>query len=234
MGGVEMTTGIFIQVRLGSVRLPRKALLPLTGGTVIEHAMRALKSVSVGVHALLTDEDSLEDLQILAENEGYEILAGPSDDVLKRFSMAARVFNVDRVVRATGDNPLVSPRMTEEILAVHHRSNADLSHFLGLPIGTGVEVIETETLSRCDRYAVDPFEREHITTHLYRNRQDFRVVEIDCPKPLQMEDAKVSIDTETEYRFVRHIYEELFTGKPIEIDSIASWLQDHVPQKVVL
>lgn len=228
-----MKTGIFLQVRLGSVRLPGKALLPLAGGTVVEHVMQALKSVAADVRAVLTDEDSFNDLRALADKEGYEILVGPSDDVLKRFSTAARVFHVDRVIRATGDNPLVSPRMTKEILAVHHRRNADLSHFLGLPIGTGVEVIETESLLRCDAEAEGLFEREHITTHIYRNRQDYRVVEMYCPTALRLENAWVSIDTPADYRFVKDIYEALYTGKPIEIDTLAPWLRDHVLQKAV-
>ncbi len=48
-----MRTGIFIQVRLGSTRLPGKALLPLPGGSVIQHVMRALAAVPADVHALL-------------------------------------------------------------------------------------------------------------------------------------------------------------------------------------
>ena len=50
-----VTTGVFLQVRLGSRRLPRKALLPLGDSTVIRQAMRALRRVPAGVHALLTD-----------------------------------------------------------------------------------------------------------------------------------------------------------------------------------
>ena len=55
-----MRTGIFVQVRLASTRLARKALLPLAGSTVIGHVMRALALVPADVRALLTDPASLE------------------------------------------------------------------------------------------------------------------------------------------------------------------------------
>ncbi len=38
-------TSVFLQVRLDSSRLPRKALLPLGDRQVVSHAMRALKNV---------------------------------------------------------------------------------------------------------------------------------------------------------------------------------------------
>jgi spore coat polysaccharide biosynthesis protein SpsF len=52
--------GVFLQARLGSTRLPRKALLPLAGVTVLQLAMRALARVEAGVHALLTEPASQE------------------------------------------------------------------------------------------------------------------------------------------------------------------------------
>ena len=132
-----MRTGIFLQVRLDSQRLPRKALLPLPYGNIIQHAMRALKGIEADVYALLTDENSEGTLRPFATKEDFEMFIGPRDDVLKRYCLAARHFRVDHVIRATGDNPLVSAEMGRAILSIHIREEADLSHFIGLPLGTG-------------------------------------------------------------------------------------------------
>ena len=43
-------TAVFLQVRLGSTRFPRKALAELAGRTVIEHAMHALREVPADRH----------------------------------------------------------------------------------------------------------------------------------------------------------------------------------------
>ena len=63
MGSSRITLGIFLQVRLGSVRLPNKALLPLRGGTVLDHALRALAGVSARSHVVLTDPESADVLR---------------------------------------------------------------------------------------------------------------------------------------------------------------------------
>ena len=46
--GTAGMTGVFLQVRLSSSRLPRKALRLLAGKTVIEHAMDSLSRVDAG------------------------------------------------------------------------------------------------------------------------------------------------------------------------------------------
>ncbi len=103
-----MRTGVFVQVRLGSTRLPRKAMLSLPGGSVIQHVMRALAAVPADVRALLTDEQSLAVLRPVGEAEGWVVAPGPAEDVLARYCNACRELDVQRVIRATGDNPLTS------------------------------------------------------------------------------------------------------------------------------
>jgi spore coat polysaccharide biosynthesis protein SpsF len=104
-------TAVFLQVRLDSSRLPRKALLELAGVTVLEHAMQALDLVRADIRVLLTTKDSAAELKPIAESAGWNMFIGSKDDVLDRFVMAAREFNADRIIRATGDNPLVSAEM---------------------------------------------------------------------------------------------------------------------------
>lgn len=222
---VAAKTGVLVQVRLASTRLTEKALLPLEGLPVIRHVMRALLAVQADVFALITDRESHARLAGLAEAEGFDIFQGSSDDVLGRYCRAAAFYGVDRIIRATGDNPLVSARMTDAIVAVHRQRGADLSHYLGLPLGTGVEVIQAEALEAAEKTAQDPAEREHMSTHLYRNPDRFRVVEEPCPEAFRFEGRKVSLDTRQDYAFLAEIYRELYRGEPIEIDRLVPWLR---------
>lgn len=216
-------TGIFLQVRLDSARLPRKALLPLPGGTVIQHAMASLKQVKADVYALLTDEESSHSLKVLARNEGFEVFVGPKEDVLKRYRLGADHFNTDLVIRATGDNPLVSPCMAQRIIRAHSEKGSQLSHYTGLPIGAGIEVVSKEALVRADEAARDPFEREHLTTYMYRNSKEFILHEPGAPEEFFYPDLKISIDTREDYDFILKVYEELYEGVPIETDRVIQW-----------
>ncbi len=219
-------TGILVQVRLGSTRLPGKALQVVAGLSITRHVMRALRLVEAEVRALLTDAESAAALAPEAAAEGFDLFVGPGDDVLRRYALAAGHFAVTRVVRATGDNPLVSPRLTRQILSLHRERGADLSHFLHCPLGTGVEVIETAALMEADRRSR---EREHITQYLYANRQRFRVEEPTCPPDCLMSGEHVSVDTEADLARVRRIFDALYDGRPIETDRLVAWLRERAP-----
>jgi spore coat polysaccharide biosynthesis protein SpsF len=238
-------TGIFVQVRLGSTRLPRKATLPLLGGNIIQHVMRSLALVPADVRALLTDKASAEELLPFAEDEDYVVFAGPELDVLARYCMACREYAVSRVVRATGDNPLTSASLAVKILGEHAAQGADLSHYLGCPLGTGVEVVEAEALFAAERDATAPEEREHITTFLYRHPERFAILEPMAPASTRLADAPapygvpaeralsypadfaphVSVDTRDDFDRIKSIFEALYVGRPIEAEEVVQWLQ---------
>jgi spore coat polysaccharide biosynthesis protein SpsF len=218
---------VLLQVRLHSHRLPRKALLPLQGLAVLTHVLRALKGIRVDIYALLTDARSVDALAPLAEPEGFSVFVGPEEDVLARYARAAEQYEVQKIIRATGDNPLVSAKAAEALLATHERDGYDLSHFLDNPLGTGVEVVEAEALLKAHAKARDPFEREHITTYLYRHAQAFRVGEIPCPKAWAFPQARLTLDTEEDYALLKELFADLYSGRPIEIEEVVGWLQRH-------
>jgi spore coat polysaccharide biosynthesis protein SpsF len=62
----------------------------------------------------------------------------------------------------------------------HHRERgAALSHYLGIPLGSGVEVISADALAAAAAAADTPYEREHVTPWIYANRARFIVEEPD-------------------------------------------------------
>ena len=190
--------------------------------------MRALKRMNAEVHALLTDESSTPELRDYAEAEDFEIFTGPEEDVLARYAMAARYFGTDVIVRATGDSPLVSATLGEAIIKIHKKRHADLSHYIGPPLGTGVEVVSAYSLFTAEREARDRFEREHMTTYIYRHPERFEVIEEPCSSRCRLSQINVSIDEKHDYVTVLNIYRDLYSGKPIEIDELIRWLKQHV------
>lgn len=211
-------------MRLHSHRLPRKALLPLEGISVFEHVLRALRAIRVDVYALLTDCRSVEALAPAAEEQGFDVCVGPEEDVLARYARAVDRYGLQRLVRATGDNPLVSARAAEALMEIHRREAYSLSHFLDNPLGTGVEVVEAGAVLEAASRTRDPFEREHITTYLYRHRTEFRIGEIPCPSEWAFPQARVTLDTEEDYALLQSIFADLYHGTPVEIDEVVSWL----------
>ena len=205
--------------------MPGKALCLLADLTMTHHVLRALRQVPADRYVVATDASSAPHLEPVAHCEGFDVFAGPSDDVLARYCAAARHYRTDTVVRATGDNPLVSPRLAREILDLHRARQADLSHFLGCPLGTGVEVLRVQALEQAERESRDPFEREHLATYLYRHPDRFTVLEEDCPEDCRLPGVEVSVDGPQDYERVQEIFAALYDGQPIETDRLVAWLR---------
>ena len=217
--------GVFLQARLGSTRLPQKVLLPLKGGNVLQHALRSLKRIKADIHALLTDSNSEGVLHQYAADEGFSLFIGPENDVLKRFTSAVHFFKVNRVIRATGDNPLVSWRLASEILELHKKKGADLSHFIDIPLGTGVEAVEAGALLTAENESADLYEHEHITTFIYRHPERFTILEIEGPAGCKLPGRRVTLDTYSDYQLIRNIFSDLYRSGPIATEDIVAWLK---------
>lgn len=217
---------IFLQVRLDSSRLPGKALLELADRTVVEHAMTALNSVRGDQRMLLTTEDSEARLRPLADKAGWGVFVGPKDDVLARFILAARETGTDKLVRATGDNPLVSAFMANEALALSEETGAHYAGFGELPVGSGVEVIDVSALEEAYSEAADPYEREHVAPFLYRRPQRYRIEIPPAPEAFRAPGVRITLDTADDYAFLKELYRELYRAEPLELDTVVPYLRE--------
>ena len=74
-----MKTGIVLQMRLDSSRLPRKALLPLGSGTLASTVMQCLRHLKVDEYILACDVDSAQTLSGIADCCGFRLFAGAKE-----------------------------------------------------------------------------------------------------------------------------------------------------------
>ncbi len=220
-------TGVFLQVRLDSTRYPRKALADLGGRTVLQRCLDALEGVPAQVHAVVTEPGSLEELSPLVRTAGWQVFSGSRTDVLDRYVQAARFFGCSTVVRATGDNPLVSARLARLLIEKHRAEKADYSGFQGGPHGSGVEIIRVAALEQAWQSAKQDFEREHVCPYLYGNPQLFRLCRPEVPPPSFLPEARVTLDTAADYLYLQRLWSENYRGIPLEIEDLVPWLKTH-------
>lgn len=186
-----------IQARTGSTRLPGKVALPLAGRPLIQRVIEAVRAAELVTDVVLAVPEGDHDaLAPQAEAAGCRIFAGPEEDVLGRFALASALVASDTIVRATGDNPFVCPEHIDSILRHHAQQGADLSHWLGIPLGSGVEVIRRTALLEAAASARLPCEREHVTPWIYANRDRFCVEEPDLALDPGI---RLTVDTREDY-----------------------------------
>lgn len=210
-----MKTGVVVQMRLDSSRLPRKALLPLGSGTLASTVMHRLKSLPAAEFVLATDPDSAGTLAGIASQCGFSIFTGSRDDVLDRYIKAAEYFGIGRLVRATGDNPLVSTELATQLIAdidAQERldgSSVDYAGHIGMPIGMGVELVRLSALHRAAAESTDPYDHEHVCPYLYRNPSSFRIELLACPAGYNLPHARLTVDTPADYQALLSIFAAL-------------------------
>lgn len=218
-----MVLGI-IQARVNSDRFPVKVFAKFSDGSlVLERVIKqVLFSKTIDHVVVATNYLSFPLISSFVQSnfKGVSVISGPDNDVLERFVSCLKIFdNVDTVVRITADNPLTCPRFIDYAVYKHVESKADLTHFLGIPLGTGVEVINPDVLFKISELTYNPYDREHVTPFIYRNRETFKVVE---PK-FELGDFqhfRVTIDTRDDLEFVDRILKLLRYKLPVCVEDI--------------
>ena len=118
-----------VQARLGSTRLPGKALLPIAGRPMLSHVIaRTLAVPGVDETVLATTVSPEDDALVqVARSVGVPAVRGSVDDVLDRFHFALRAHPADAIVRVTADCPLLDPGVSGLVVADYlaHREDMD-------------------------------------------------------------------------------------------------------------
>lgn len=216
--------GVVLQARVGSTRLPGKALATIGGISLLERCLRRLLLSRVGQVVLATTTLAEDDvLAAVAARMGIGVYRGSADDVLGRFLAAATAFRFDIVIRATGDNPAVDAAAPRRVLRGLGASDYVCED--GLPYGAGVEAVRVSALSRAAAEATAGADREHVTTFVRERPELFDVVRLVAPRSLHRPDVRVSIDTSHDLAHVRQLFAHTTTAEPPlrEIIAASDW-----------
>ena len=202
-------TGIVLQARIDSSRLPGKSLLLLDGQPLIFRVMEALNHVCADIRILACPEDSLSSFASIAQEANFQILAGPKEDVLERYCMAIRKYSIDRVIRATGDNPFVfadaAASLNDEAVSL----KADYAGYGELPYGAGVESVAASALLLASEQAKLQSEREHVCPYLYNHPELFTLHRPISPVRWHYPDIRLTVDTQEDFDRAKELYAAL-------------------------
>lgn len=207
--------GIVLQARYASSRLFGKALEPIGGRTILEHCIRRLVKAGVArVILATTSEPEDEVLAVMARRLGASIFRGDTLDVLGRFSAAAEAFDLDPVLRATGDNPAVDVQAPGRVLAALRLTDADYVSESGLPHGAAVEGMTAAALHKAAALAVTAYDREHVTPFIKNNPELFHVAEVSAPASLIRPSLRVTVDTQADLDALRELFFRTRSDEP--------------------
>lgn len=208
MIGIDKGVAVVIQCRLGSTRLPGKALLNLNGLPMVKHIMNVVKNIDADYYILACDHSSYNTLKPLAEEESYTCIAGDEMDVLGRFCHVINTINdqhkenqISVVLRVTADNPFIFVAAANaSIRRYFELKEPDYFTFTGLPIGSGVELLNAKSLLQAAFLTEDLYDREHVGPALYRHTKKFNCIREVAPSSWYHPQMRTTVDEEADYK----------------------------------
>lgn len=216
---------------MSSTRLPGKVLRPLAGRPMVLHVTaraRRIPGVDDVVVAIPNGEEDAP-LRETLEATGVTCVAGPGEDVLRRYAIAARASDADAIVRITADCPLLSPAVSGRVVTAYLEGGFDYASNTierTWPRGMDTEVLSRETLETLDATATEGFEREHVTPGAWLHPERFRLASIRNDEDLS--GIRLTVDTETDLRLVESVFAELGRDgaevDDIELDDVLALL----------
>ena len=204
-----------VQVRMGSTRLPGKALAEVVGRPMLWHLVNRLRFARRVDLVVIATSDESTDVPIRAFAETHDIpySAGSELDLIDRLYRTARQFGAYALVRITGDCPLADPHVVDKIVAAYLAQSDRVDYVTNTlpptyPDGLDTEVYPVKTLERLWRGIEDPFWREWFPGYLWEHQDAFRTLNVVYPVDLSA--LRWTVDYEEDLTFVREVYRRLY------------------------
>lgn len=218
-----------IIARLNSTRLSRKVLADIKGKPLLKWIVDRLNAVdNVDEVVLCTSSDpGDEELLEHADDWGIPAIAGSPTNIVSRLQQAASRVDADILLRATGDNPLISVEYTERMVAAHKKSDFEYSRVNSLPLGATVEGLSKGLLPKIQETLPSPSHSEYLVLYAYQPER-YNCVVLQPPDEIQRPHYSVTVDTPDDLERAREIYGETAWRSDIgpSIDQVVQFLDE--------
>jgi spore coat polysaccharide biosynthesis protein SpsF len=222
---------IFITVRTGSTRLPKKALLEIAGKKTIERLINRVKR-SKGKDLVVLCTTTLKEDDILcsiAEENGIRFYRGSVTDKLERWRGAAEKYDVEFFVTADGDDLFCEPELIDLAFRQYDRSKPDfIEGGADIICGSFTYGIKTAALQKvCGIKDTDDTEMMWV----YFTQTGLFKTEMlkDVPEIFRRSDIRMTLDYEDDYKFFKTVTEHfLGMGKQVfSLSDIVAFLDEN-------
>lgn len=119
---------IFLTVRTGSKRLPKKCLLPFGENTVLEFVINRVKKAGFDPIICTSTSSDDDELEVLGKRINTNIFRGSLNNKVSRWLDCALQNNIEIFHTIDVDDPFFDPRQVEESLNLLKNENLDIVH----------------------------------------------------------------------------------------------------------
>jgi spore coat polysaccharide biosynthesis protein SpsF len=224
-----LKTGIIIQARKGSTRLPNKMVLPFYNNKgvlelLIEKLIKEFPKKQI-ILATTTNEND-DELVTIAKNIGINIFRGSENNVLKRFIEAAEKFQFKNMIRICADNPFLDIPHIHILIKEIEKNRFDYLSYKtenGLPtikshLGLFAEGVTLDALQKVNDVTGKALYQEHVTNYIYEHKNQFKILLMDLPCFMnETESFRLTLDTKEDFQFEQELYLQYANLSTVEL-----------------
>jgi spore coat polysaccharide biosynthesis protein SpsF len=188
---------LVIQARMSSSRFPEKVLGPLCGIPMLMWTINYCREINLPLFVLTSTNESDDQLVGMLEKNDVSYYRGSLENVVSRYLSFMREHQVEKVVRISGDSPLINPDVILKVITQDQEcADADLTTNVfprSFPKGQSVEVIPRKSLELLSDRNLSESDIEHVTPHFYANSKEFKINNLNNDENLSF--INLSVDT---------------------------------------
>ena len=172
LGLLKNNVGGIIVARCSSSRLPSKAVMKIEEKETISLLIERIKRCkNLDVVILATSTDKTDDiLEKIAHREGIQVFRGSLNNLSQRFYDAARYYELDHIVRITGDDILRDEVAIDLAITSHLEASCNVTIMENMPYGTASEIFTISTLKIILDTVQEPDNTEYLEYYLENSR----------------------------------------------------------------
>lgn len=226
-----MKIGALIPIRLGSERLPGKALKSIGGRPAVHHLLDRMFSSRhlspENVVVCTTCDGSDDPLVSMVESTGAKVYRGSRDDIVERFYGAVSTHAFDAVIQADGDDPFTDTGYMDRCMD-HLLDNPELDVVSseGLPIGLNSKAIRARAIERVLEHRITE-KNDHGFILLFTATGLCKTAVIHPISPDHVHaTGRLTLDYEDDLRFFNALYQAIGPrSPPFGVSEIVAALQ---------
>jgi spore coat polysaccharide biosynthesis protein SpsF len=210
--------GVFIPIRLGSERLPGKAMMPVLGKPIVQHLLDRILASSViadiqQIVVCTTKHHTNDILCEYIEEQGAKCFRGSENDIIKRFYNANEKFQYQHILQIDGDDPLIPPEFIDQV--VEHLLKMRVENAVavteGLPFGLNIKAFSKNALSEVyDKYLTENNDTGFGLYFLDDSLCNVDRLKFHFDEPFQ-EKMRVTLDYAEDLTVIETVLNELYT-----------------------
>ena len=203
--------GIIIQARMGSKRLPGKIMKSIENKPILFYMINQIKKSKLYNEIIIcTSKKKKNDVvRKFCKNNKIICFSGDENNLVKRYYLAAKKFNIDIIVRLTADCPLIDPVVIDlcinKFLSKKYDFVANTSPPVNstYPDGMDVEVFSFKTLEQVNLNCKSKNDLEHVTPYIWRKKKKFKQLKLNLEK--NFSHLRLTLDYQEDYTLIKKI-----------------------------